>query len=103
LLSRHTKPGKPVRRLNVYGVDIVHARTCRPSPHSHLESVHRVGIAFGDHFHAAVVLVANVALNAFTLRRILDEISKPDALHSASDDVPAPDKHAELYKVAWVA
>jgi hypothetical protein len=46
------------------------------------------------------MLVAHVALNALSLRRVLDEEPEPDALHAPSYDEPAPDEHAELY-VGW--
>ena len=97
MLSRHTKPGEPARRFYLKRVDIIHARAGRPLPHGHFESLHRVGIAFGDHLHAAVVLIADVALNTLTLGGILDEVPEPYALHTSLDDEAAPDEHAELY------
>jgi len=44
------------------------------------------------------MLVSDVPLNALALGRVLDEEPEPDALHAALHDVPAPDKHAELYR-----
>src|SRR5688572_26412422 len=97
LLSRHTKSSEPARRLDLERVDIVHARAGRPLPHGHLESLHRISVAFGDHLNAAVVLIANVTLNALTLGGILDEVPESYALHTSLDDEAAPNEHAELY------
>ena len=57
----------------------------------------RVGVPFGDDFHAAVVLIAHVTLDAFALRGSLDEEPEPDALHTPFHDVSPSDEHAELY------
>jgi hypothetical protein len=97
-LSCHTKSGKAARRLDVYRVDIIDASACRPSPYRHLEPLHRIGVPFGHDLDAAIMLVAHVSQNAFSLRRVFHEKSESDALHTPFDDVPAPHKHAELYK-----
>lgn len=44
------------------------------------------------------MLVAHVSLNAFALRRVLDEEPEPDALHTPFDDKATADEHAGLYK-----
>jgi hypothetical protein len=93
-LSRHPKPGKAARRLNLDRVDIVDASAGRPSPYGHLEPLQRLHVALGDDLDAAVVLVAHVPLNAFALRGVLYEESEPDALHAAFHDVPPPHEHA---------
>src|SRR5918994_3982343 len=97
-LSRHTKSGEAARWLDVQRVDIVDTRPRRAPPYRDLEPLHCVGVPFGDDLNAPVMLVAHVALNTFALRRDFDEKSEPDALHPALHDVPAPHKHAELYR-----
>ena len=82
-LSRHAKPGEAARRLELWRLDFVDAGAGRPAPHRHFESLQRIGVAFGDDLDAAVMLVADVALNALALRGILDEKPEPDALDPA--------------------
>lgn len=80
----------------VQRVDVIDPSAGRSSPHRHLEALHRRGIAFRDDFNRPVMLVPDVPLNAFTLRRGLDEKSESHALHAALDDVPTPDEHGKL-------
>ena len=87
-----------MRRLDIVRVDVVHARASRPTPEGHFKPQHRIGVPLGEYLDAAIVPVANVALNALSLRCVLDEHSEPDSLYSASDDESASDKHAELYR-----
>src|SRR5262245_40162901 len=74
-LPGYTEPREPIRRLELRRLDIVDTRTCRPATQRHLETQHRFGIAFGDHFDASVVAVSHVSLNALTMRRLFDEKS----------------------------
>ena len=68
-LSRHTEPGEAIRHLDIRGLHVVYARAERTTPHGHLESLHRVGIALGDHLDTAVMLIAHVASDALALAR----------------------------------
>ena len=98
MLSRHAKAGEAGRRSDLDRVDIVNASAGGPASHCHLETLHRVDVAFRDDLYGAVVLIAHVSLNTFALRCILDEVPEPDALHAALHDVPPPHEHAELYR-----
>ena len=98
VLSSHAKSGETARRLDFKSVDVIYAGARRAAPHGHLETLHGVGVPFGDHLDAAVVLVPYIPVNAFALCRVLDEEPEPDALYAALHNVPAPDEHGKLYK-----
>jgi hypothetical protein len=95
--SRYAKSGETARRRELERVDFVNASAGRPPAHRHLEPLQRIGIAFGEHLDAAVVLVANVTLNALALRCILDEEPEPNALDPAPYDEATPNEHGKLY------
>src|SRR5687768_7598387 len=97
-LSCHTKSREAAGCLDIQRLDLVYASAGGPSPHGHLEPLHRSGIAFRSNFNGPVMLIADVTLNAFALRGVLDEESKPHALHTSLDDVATPDEHGELYR-----
>jgi hypothetical protein len=97
-LSRHNETGKSIRRSGIRGLDLVHTRTGRTAPDGHLEALHGVGIAFGHHLDATVMLIADVAQNALATGGVFDEEPETDPLDAPFHDIAAPDEHGRLYK-----
>src|SRR5205823_15110442 len=77
-------------------VDVVDARGRRAVAHRTLESIHRVGIAFGGDFDAAVGQVAHPPVDPFAHRRRFREEPESDALHAAADDISTRDAHLRI-------
>ena len=68
----------------------------RAVAHRTLESIHRVGIAFGGDFDAAVGQVADPPVDPFAHRRRFREEPESDALHAAADDISTRDAHLRI-------
>jgi hypothetical protein len=97
-LSRDAKPVESARRLELERIDVVDSGPCRPAAERHFEALERRSIPLGHDLDAAVMLIANEPLNAFALRRVLDEEPEPHALNTSSNDEATPDEHGKLYK-----
>ena len=52
-----------------------------------LESLERLGVAFGRDLDAAVGQISHPAMQPFASRRFLGKETKPDALNTSADDV----------------
>ena len=88
-------------RRDVCRVDVINARTGRTAAQRHFESHHRLGIALGNDFDAAVVLVADIAAKAFAPGGVFGKHPEAHPLDPAFYDVAAPDDHPPRDYTRW--
>src|SRR5438067_12670900 len=80
------KTVEPARRGDIGGVDVIDPRAGRTATQRQFESHHRLCIAFGYNFDAAIVLVADVAVKPLTPGGVFGKHPEPPPLNSALDD-----------------
>ena len=61
----------------------------RSVPDIALEALDRLGFPFSERLDTSIGQIAHPAVHAFPSRRRLNEVAEADALHAATDEIPA--------------
>src|SRR5262245_27678367 len=86
--------GVPAFGHDVFDLYLLDARPARAMAQLTLESIHRVGFAFGRGLDAAVRQIPHPAVQSLAASCSLGEESVADALYATADQEPARDSHA---------
>ena len=76
-------------RLGFGFFDIIHARGARTFPQTRAQSGQLIARAHGQHFHAAVGIIAHPSGNAENVRLAFHKPAKTNALHASANQKAA--------------
>ena len=77
-----------LRRSGLRNFNGIDAGCPRPLPQAAVQTAQLIASSLGQHFHAAIVIVAHPARNAEHVRFPLHKPAEPDPLHAPAHDVP---------------
>src|SRR5688572_13013422 len=95
------KPRTHTRRLDVVDDHVLNARPRWPAPQGALEAFDGLRLALRYGFHRPVVVVGDVAVQAFAAGRVEREVAIPHTLDTAPHEKSARDTHRRVNPVAF--
>src|SRR5688500_4776542 len=97
------KPRAHTRRLDIVDAHVLDARSRWPAPQGALEAFDGLRLTLRHRFHRAVVVVGDVAVQAFAPGRVEGEVAIAHTLDAAAHEKSSRDTHRRVNPVAFAA